>query len=360
MSDELRNLMRESAEKLSVPRDDIGEVLRSGRSLKWRKRLYAASVVVLVATLSWAGIPALTSSPDDDDDAPRIATSPTATITDRRSPTPTPPSGPCKTVPFRPMYLPEGWSYELQGGSGGQVGVSTKRQPPGALGHYRPHKGATAGRYVDVMIQGTSYTLAPDDGEPIEVLGEEGRIGNVHDGFAVEFAYGDCEYSVMAFGISKGQLRQIAERLRPTDTCTGQPVSTRRLDIPDGKHFGYILAIDGESAIEFDPAEMLTGDEANDAAEAAGAIEEGEGVPNDYFIRNEDKSSGSLRLSQDPKVLIETVSMDGSVGPAPADTPWLFCAFGSDDPMESAHARSPYWVTVKNGEATRIEEQYLP
>lgn len=361
MSDELRNLIRTTAERVAVPADDVSEVLRGGRSLKWRKRLYAGASVVVVAVLVWSAVPNLLASMDRQE-RPPITGTPTSTPTAGSTPT----ERPCETVPFRPSYLPDGWSYVLQPGGGGETDPPVE-DSPGPLAHYTVSRRMVRAPYVDVAFYGESYVLPPGEGDPIEVLGDDGRIGAIHEGYAAEFSYGECEYSLVAFGLSQQQLRRIAEGLRPADTCTGQPVSDRNLNLPDGKHFGYIRAIDGPASIEFDPAEFLTGGEANDAAEAAGEIEEGEAVPNDYFIRNADKSTGSVNLStgslnlaQDVNVLVETVSMDGSVGAAPADITWLVCAFGSDDPIHVAHARSPYWITVKNGEVTRIKEQYLP
>jgi len=52
--------------------------------------------------------------------------------------------------------------------------------------------------------------------------------------------------------------------------------------VPDGRYFGYIQAIETASRpaeISFDVAEFLSGDAANAAAEADGAIEEGKACP---------------------------------------------------------------------------------
>ena len=349
MPDELRDLLRGRARAVPVPSDDIEDVVRAGRSLKLRRRLYSAGVVVLVAALAWTTVPELASSLRNDNDAPKVTGTPT--------PRPTPTA--CMQVEFRATYLPEGWSYVTLDGSPSQPGVPPDQQTPRALGHYAPIADET-GAYVEFWEYGDSYTLPPgeEDWAPIRVLGELGKIGKIHEGYAVEFHSGGCDYSMIGFGVSQRELRLIARGLRWQDRCPLPRLAGPDIPIEDGKHFGYIEGIT-ETAIQFDAAAFLTGEEANDAAVASGAIEEGEGVPNDYFIQNEDKSSGALSLSEDARVTIET-TQDSVPGPAPADVGYLICVFSSRDPILEGHRRSPYWITVNNGFVTRIEEQYLP
>lgn len=365
MSDELRNLMRGSAENISVPSDDVNNVVRGGQSLRWRRRLYAAGVGVLVATVVWAGVPALTSSQKDD--GPRIAGTPKPDETKSGPPrgyeVSTGPYGGCQAVPFRPTWLPDGWSYKLEPGSGGQREIPLGEQTPRALGHYfGPEEDPIPG-YIDVYVQGTYYALPPKGGEIVAVMGDKGRIGAVEDGYSLEIEYRGCEYSVMGFGPSKEELRRVGEGLRPAEDCDDGRVVGPDADLEDGRHFVYITAVDivdHGMGIQFDTAEFLTGAEANEAAIAAGAIEEGGSVPNDYFIVNQSKRTAALGFADDVEVYIETTSQDGMPGLATADTLWLACAFEGENFVEESRDRGPWWITVKDGEVTKLEEQYLP
>ena len=351
MSDELRNRLRRQADEVSVPSDDLRDVLSGGSALKWRKRLYSGGAVVLVALLAWTTIPDLLATTRDDEPPPVVGSP-------KPSPEETPVFGLCESVPFHATYLPEGWSYVLQPGAGGQENVPLNRQTPEALGHYSTITGSRG--WIDVMQYGSFYTLPESEGTPIEVLGSTGRIGEIHEGGqTVEFEYRNCEYQMTTYTENRQVVARIARGLRPTDTCKPKVIRGKSSALEDGEHFGYIRALNGVE-MNFDEAEFLTGDEANQAAIEDGFIEEGDTVPNDYYIRNEEKTVARLRISRDVTILVETSSMDGMVGPAPADVSWLWCALVSKDPRQAGHAHSPYWIEVTDGVVTRIEEQYLP
>ena len=72
-------------------------------------------------------------------------------------------------------------------------------------------------------------------------------------------------------------------------TPTTKPAAAER--------FGYIRSVStaGPTAtLAFDEAEWLTGEEAQRAAEEDGVVAPGEPVPNDYYVRNSDKSTATL------------------------------------------------------------------
>ena len=345
MSDELRDLLKARAGDAPVPNDDLGDVIRGGKALRWRKRLYSVGVVVLVGVLSFTAIPELLSSQREDDPPPVIADTPSPDAT-----------GSCEAVPFRATYLPDGWSYKLRPGSGGFPGKYADTMPPDRLAYWAPIEN-TRGTYIDVMKYGI-YNISRADGDQIRVLGDEGLIGRVEGGWSVNFEYGGCKYSVVTFSNTKEELSQVAESLRPTDSCNPPPVTGPDSPLSDGRHFVYIMGVNlvGQGiGIQFDRAEFLSGKEANEAAVAAGAIEEGEAVPNDYFIVNQSDRTEALGFADDVEVYIETLQ-DGMPGLAPADTLWLACAFAGDE----SHRHSPYWMTVKDQEVVKLEEVYLP
>ena len=339
MSDELRDLLKARAGDAPVPNDDLGDVIRGGNALRWRKRLYSAGVVALVAVLSFTAIPELLSSRRDDETPPPITNTPSPDATE-----------PCETVPFRATYLPDGWSYVLQPGSGGGTGE-------GHLGYFAPLDDES-GAYIDITEQGHGHKLPSGKTFPVKVMGNDGRLGFEGTVGIVEFTYKNCDYSLAGVGMTLDELVQVAKGLRPTDSCDPPPVTGPDSPLRDGRHFVFITGVNlvGQGiGIQFDKAEFLTGEEANEAAVAAGAIEEGESVPNDYFILNQSKGTEALGFADDVEVYIETLQ-DGMPGLAPADTLWLACAFAEDE----SHSRSPYWITVKDQSVTKIEEQYLP
>jgi hypothetical protein len=67
---------------------------------------------------------------------------------------------------------------------------------------------------------------------------------------------------------------------------------------PEIEQFGFVRAID-ESEIRFDPATMLTGEEAVEAAQADGVLAEGETLPNDFYISNPDPEETVANLDPD-------------------------------------------------------------
>lgn len=135
--------------------------------------------------------------------------------------------------------------------------------------------------------------------------------------------------------------------------------------LDDGRHFGYVRSVDTSSepsTIEFDVAEFLIGEAANDAAEDDGAIEEGEGVPNDYYIRNGDESVETLTVS--PDVTVTRVHCPAGCEEGTAGDFDGFAASFDDQEASLADdyrgAHSQYWVTVEDGEVAAFDEQYLP
>ena len=360
MSDELRDALRARSEGIDVPSGDLGGVVRGGRGLKVRRIAMATTAtVVVVAIAAWGA----TSGVLFDSHEGGVA-DPAPSETETPSPTPEPTEsdpvvvGQCERVPFRPTYLPEGWSYVLHEGHGGQQGIPPEQQSPQAYGHYRSFNGSPgAAGFISVFKQGAYYTLAPD-AEPIQVLGNEGRIGPVEDGFSVEFEYEGCSYALTGFGQKQSELRRVAEELAPND-CKGNDIEPVTDVTAEGRLFGSIKAVNATS-LELDEAEFLTGEAANEAAVEDGYIEEGDTVPNDYYVDDPNQRITWLPISRDVVVELETYAEDGNVGLAPRDYTDLVCIFEETVPIDRSHTQAWYWVTVTDGVVTRIEEQYVP
>lgn len=136
--------------------------------------------------------------------------------------------------------------------------------------------------------------------------------------------------------------------------------------VADGRHFSYVKSVDSASTpatVQVDIAEFLSGEEANAAAAEDGLIAEGENVPNDYYVRNEDKSVVTLDVASDVRVThiqCPDSCTDGISGQFDA----FAASFGDTGEKtlldEYRGAQSQYWVTVRDGEVVAIDEQYLP
>jgi hypothetical protein len=109
--------------------------------------------------------------------------------------------------PFTPTFVPDGWSAEVVPGLGGGSEI-----PNGW------HYSGGEGRFIDVTLGDTAQPQGQGTAEPIVVLGREGTIGGIHEGYSVEFptdvAEPPCDRFVLAgYGISRDDLRAFAEGL---------------------------------------------------------------------------------------------------------------------------------------------------
>jgi hypothetical protein len=88
----------------------------------------------------------------------------------------------------------------------------------------------------------------------------------------------------------------------PTTTTTVVATTTSTTVVvttaPEIEQFAFVRAIDA-SEIRFDPAMMLTGQEAVEAAQADGVLAEGETLPNDFYINNPDTEETVATLDPD-------------------------------------------------------------
>jgi hypothetical protein len=147
------------------------------------------------------------------------------------------------------------------------------------------------------------------------------------------------------------------------EPATTQATTTTTKSMP-AKQFGYIRSVStaGPAAtLAFDDAQFLTGKEAQQAAEEDGAVEPGESVPNDYYIRNPDKSTRTLRLANQATVTSVRCSpcregVHGKLGPFLAS--FMAPRQGYGAPYRGKYGL--YWLTIEDGEVVAIREQYVP
>ena len=147
----------------------------------------------------------------------------------------------------------------------------------------------------------------------------------------------------------------------PTQTST-QPAPTPGPSAAE--QFGYIRSVStaGPAAtLAFDEAQFLTGDAAQKAAEEDGVVAPGETIPNDYYIRNRDQTTQTLRIANDARITAKRCPLcrhgrDGQLEPFLASFMKGRQTFA--DPYRGKY--SLYWLTIKDGEVAAIDEQYVP
>jgi hypothetical protein len=133
---------------------------------------------------------------------------------------------------------------------------------------------------------------------------------------------------------------------------------------PADEHFGYIRSVSAAgpaTTLAFDQAQFLTGKEAQQAAEEDGAVEPGEAVPNDYYIRNPDKATKTYPIANDARITAKRCSLcrhgkPGELGP-------FLASFMKGRQTYAQLYRGKYalyWLTIDNGRVVAIDEQYVP
>jgi hypothetical protein len=167
--------------------------------------------------------------------------------------------------------------------------------------------------------------------------------------------------ALVAAGCGGGGEERAAPEPTQTQTSTQTPPPPGQ---SAAEHFGYIRSVStaGPTAtLAFDEAQFLTGGAAQKAAEEDGVVAPGETVPNDYYIRNREKTTQTLRIANDAKITAKRCPLcrhgrNGQLGP-------FLAAFMKGrqtfaDPYRGKYTL--YWLTIRDGEVAAIDEQYVP
>jgi len=125
--------------------------------------------------------------------------------------------------------------------------------------------------------------------------------------------------------------------------------------------FGYpTFAGDSKRELMVDVAEWYSGEDANREALRDGEIEPGASVPNDYYIRNDDR--GRIMMPVRENTVVVTTTADRHNIPAPKCKTWtaFLRALRHPQPWQASLTDSPYWMTIEDGLLVRMVEQYQP
>jgi hypothetical protein len=152
----------------------------------------------------------------------------------------------------------------------------------------------------------------------------------------------------------------------PTSTVTETSTTTA---IASETTFGWLSSFEGRNGttiLGVDQAEMLTGQEARDAAREDGVIGENEDLPNDYYIRNPDEATTELVVSPDVVVTLQACYEGGecvTTEQVDLDT-WSVLLGSEDDPGLGWNwygaGSLPYVFTIEDDIVVQVDEVYLP
>lgn len=131
-------------------------------------------------------------------------------------------------------------------------------------------------------------------------------------------------------------------------------------DLADGETFAWVRGLTGDGLL-VDPAELLSGEDARRAAVEAGVIEEGEDLPNDFFILDESDETSVVPIA-DGADLALLLFEDGSPAETPVDYDEFVAALDGSNPdvYGVVDGVVPAMITIEGGELVSIVQTYLP
>jgi hypothetical protein len=147
----------------------------------------------------------------------------------------------------------------------------------------------------------------------------------------------------------------------PAETPNTAPEDERPAhDLADGETFAWVGGLTGDGLL-VDPAEFLSGEEARQAAVEAGVIEEGEDLPNDFFIRDESDAASVVPIAEAAGFAL-LLFEDGTPAETPVDFDEFVAALDGSNPdvygvMDGV---IPATITIEDGEIVSVVQAYLP
>jgi hypothetical protein len=150
-----------------------------------------------------------------------------------------------------------------------------------------------------------------------------------------------------------------------TETITVSGTAPNGLGPPRTRvEFGHIksLARRGDRTVmRFDPALLLSGETANEAAAEDGAVEPGEAVPNDNYTVDESHRLYTYLVAPDAKVTVLIRTSPEKWGPTPisvAELQKLVAGTSGLDLFEPLD--SGVWITIDIDTVRAVYQQYKP
>ena len=140
-----------------------------------------------------------------------------------------------------------------------------------------------------------------------------------------------------------------SDQVTPTASAPPTPVPV----LVDGRHFVFTRSAKASPAsMRVDLAEFLTDEAAQDAAE-----EHGDEAVNGYYIVNDNPRLRTLPVADDVRVRYISMSACCDLVPGTWDQ---FVEAVNATAQTDLDASAPWWITVRDEQILRIEQQYLP
>ena len=132
------------------------------------------------------------------------------------------------------------------------------------------------------------------------------------------------------------------------------PTTSEPVVLADGRHPVYLKTVDPDRpTITFDLIQFFTGEAATKAAAEDG---EESPPPNDYYIRNVNSRLRTLPVRSDAPITVNVLAAQ-STGSSTKDVSVTLDELASYFPNSGT---APFWITVEQGQVTKIAQQFLP
>jgi hypothetical protein len=132
------------------------------------------------------------------------------------------------------------------------------------------------------------------------------------------------------------------------------PTTSEPVALADGRHPAYLKTVDPDRpTITFDLIQFFTGEAATKAAAEDG---EESPPPNDYYIRNVNSRLRTLPVRSGAPITVNVLAAQ-STGSSTKDVTVTLDELASYFPNSGT---APFWITVAQGQVTKIAQQFLP
>jgi hypothetical protein len=132
------------------------------------------------------------------------------------------------------------------------------------------------------------------------------------------------------------------------------PTTAEPVVLADGRHPVYLKTVDSDGrTITFDLIQFFTGEDATKAA----AEDNKESPPaNDYYIRNVNPRLRTLPVAPDAPITVNVLAAQ-TTGSSTKDLSVTLEKLAGYFPNSGT---PPFWITVAQGQVTKMAQQYLP
>ena len=137
-------------------------------------------------------------------------------------------------------------------------------------------------------------------------------------------------------------------------TTEATPTTLEPAELADGRHPVYLKTVDaGQQTITFDLIQFFTGDA---ATKAAAEDNQESPPPNDYYIRNVNPRLRTLPVAAGAPITVNVLAA-WSTGSSTKDVSVTLDELAAYFPNSGT---APFWITVEQGQVTKIAQQFVP